>query len=114
MGAAKQAFMEDMENYGDVVFKAIKQFNKNPKEWKIKLLDAKLNHTNLDETQLKKDFIAETCEKLAPEAHLSFSWDTLIATQLEDELSYYDLYSDAALTELEDEIINDRWRRKND
>lgn len=80
MGAAKNAFMEDLENYGDVVIEAFAEFQseENQNKFKEQLLDAKLKGFNVDEKEMRENCMDAICEKLSPNADLSFSWSYLI------------------------------------
>jgi hypothetical protein len=86
MGAAKQAFMEDVDNYGGVVADAFVKFQSkyHQKKFKTKLLDAKLKNLNVYEKELRENYIEEICKKLSPDANLSFSWPYLIKDFFEE------------------------------
>jgi len=86
MGAAKQAFMEDVDNYGDVVVDAFVEFQsvEDQKKFKQQLLDAKLKGFNVHEKELRENYMGAICEKLSPNANLSFSWSYLIQDFFEE------------------------------
>jgi|TARA_B110000438_G_scaffold301940_1_gene358150 hypothetical protein len=86
MGKAKQAFMGDLDNYGDVVINAFVLFQsvENQKKFKEQLLDAKLKGFNVDEKEMRENHIESICAKLSPNANLSFSWSYLIQDFFEE------------------------------
>ena len=86
MGKAKQAFMEDQDNYGYVVIDAFAEFQskENQKKFKERLLDAKLKGFNVDEKEMRENHMESICAKLSPNANLSFSWSYLIQDFFEE------------------------------
>ena len=80
MGQVKDAFMEDIDNYGDVVEDAFVEFQsvENQKKFKQQLLDAKLKGLNVHEGDMRENYIATICEKLSPNANINFSWSHLV------------------------------------